>query len=144
MVPYMAELEENDPSQTLIEEVSQLTQGMINMQGPSDRHLELVYEDNSLIGFNYCKVDHIGHKGYSKPEYGYIMEFNVKPEYRRYGYGRQIFAREEALLKAHGTKRMYLNTDLISGLAFWKAMGFVGTGEVQPHNNLEIFEKDVQ
>lgn len=144
MIPYNEELSEHKPGYPInTENVLEVTRGMINMQGPHDRHLELVYDDNSLIGFHYFKVDHEGHKGFIKPDYGYIMEFYVIPEYRRKGYGRAIFIHEEALYASHGIKRMYLNADAITGLPFWKAIGFIGTGEIQPHNNMEIYEKDV-
>ena len=48
---------------------------MINIQGDADRHLELCYDGDSLIGFLYGKIDHPDHKGYIKAGYGYIMEF---------------------------------------------------------------------
>jgi GNAT superfamily N-acetyltransferase len=145
MIPYNEEFAKHEPNYPInSENVLEATRGMINMQGPHDRHLELVYDGNSLIGFHYCKVDHIGHKGFIKPEYGYIMEFYVKPEFRRQGYGRMIFNREEALFASHGVKRMYLNADPVTGLPFWIAVGFVGSGEIQPHNNMEIYEKEVQ
>jgi hypothetical protein len=38
---------------------------------------------------------------------------------------------------------MYLNADPISGVPFWKSVDFVGSGEIQPHNNMEIYEKEV-
>ena len=71
-----------------------------------------------------------------------IMEFYVKPAYRRKGYGRTLFRRLEQHISRHGVKRMYLNTGA-SGEAFWKAMGFEPTDEIQPHNNMVIWEKDI-
>jgi GNAT superfamily N-acetyltransferase len=144
VIPYNQELAEHEPDYPInSENVLAVTHGMINMQGPHDRHLELVYEGDCLIGFHYCKVDHIGHKGFIKPEYGYIMEFYVKPEFRRKGYGRAIFSHIEALFTSHGTMKMYLNADPICGVPFWKSVGFIGSGEIQPHNNMEIYEKEV-
>ncbi len=116
---------------------------MLNMQGSQDRHLELCYEGENLIGFLYGKVDHEGHKGFIKPEYGYIMEFYIKPEYRRKGYGKAIFERIEVLFASHGAQRLYLTADSVTGIPFWAAMGFENTGETSPENGLVIFEKDL-
>lgn len=144
MVPYNKELCEHRPEYPVTDEnVLSITKGILNMQGPHDRHLELCYDGDILIGFLYGKVDHKGHKGFIKPEYGYIMEFYVKPEYRRKGYGRAMFERFESLFAKHGTYKMYLTADPVTGEPFWKAMGFKATGDISPENSLLIFEKDV-
>lgn len=144
MLTYNKELEEQTLScSKTTETVFELTRGMLNMQGPFDRHLELCYLGDDLIGFFYGKVDHEGHKGFIKPGYGYIMEFYVVPQFRRYGFGKSMFARLQKLFASHGTKRMYLNPGSAAGISFWEALGFISTGEVSPHNGLLIFEKDV-
>lgn len=144
MLTYNKELEEHTLScSKTTETVFELTRGMLNMQGPFDRHLELCYLGDDLIGFFYSKVDHEGHKGFIKPGYGYIMEFYVLPQFRRYGFGKSMFARLQTLFASHGTKRMYLTPGSAAGISFWEALGFISTGEVSPHNRLLIFEKDV-
>lgn len=75
MIPYNKELDEHKGSETPRDIILNVTRSMLNMQGPQDRHLELCYEGEYLIGFLYVKVDHEKHKGFIKPEYGYIMEF---------------------------------------------------------------------
>jgi GNAT superfamily N-acetyltransferase len=126
---------------TPIETIIKYTRGMLDMQGLHDRHLELCYDCDTLIGFHYAKVDHEGHKGFIKPEF--IMEFYVIPEHRRKGYGKLMFNRLESLFSSHSTKRMYLTADKITGEPFWTALCFKFTGEVSPENNQNIFEKDV-
>jgi len=143
MIPYNKELDEHKGSETSSDIILKVTRSMLNMQGPQDRHLELCYDGENLIGFLYGKVDHEGNKGFIKPEYGYIMEFYVKPEYRRKGYGKAIFERIEVLFASHGTKRMYLTADSVTGLPFWEAMGFDNTGETSPENGQFIFEKNL-
>lgn len=116
---------------------------MINVQGDIDRHLELCYVENNLIGFLYGKIDHPEHKGYIKVGYGYIMEFYVLPEYRRKGYGRQMYAHLEELLKNDGAKKLYLTSDPVTGKPFWESLGFVYSGEKSPENSQDIYEKDL-
>ncbi len=116
---------------------------IIAIQGPADRHLELCYVDGTPIGFLYGKIDHEDHKGFIKPGWGYIMEFYVKPEYRRNGYGTEMFMRMESLMRADGAKMMYLTADPVTGKPFWEAMGFVNTGERSPENQEYIYEKPI-
>jgi len=144
MLPYNRELGANKPDGTPYSDEFLLKwiQSCIDMQGQHDRHMELVYVGDEPIGFLYGKVDHEGHKGFIKPEYGYIMEFYVKPEHRRKGYAKEMFRRLERHFSNHGAKRMYLTTG-VSGESFWRSMGFIPTGEVSPENNMQIYEKDV-
>lgn len=144
MIPYNKELDDHKGRETTKDFILKVTQGMLNMQGPHDRHLEFCYDGHNLIGFLYGKVDHEGHKGFIKPEFGYIMEFYVQPEFRRKGYGKAMFERLEDLFATHGTKRMYLTADPVTGRPFWGSMGFLCTGETSPENGQLIFEKDVR
>jgi len=145
MLPYSKEIGANYPDGTPIsdEVLLKWTQSCINMQGPHDRHMELAYVGDVPIGFLYGKVDHEGHRGFINPEYGYIMEFYVKPEHRHKGYGRIMLRRLERHFSGNGVKRMYLTTGTSEGEAFWRAMGFAPTGEMSPDNEKPIFEKDV-
>ena len=141
MRPYIKELNEHS-DRPLPEEFQEKWIGsIIAMQGPSDRHLELCYADEVLIGFLYGKIDHQDHKGFIKPGFGYIMEFFVRPEYRRKGYGKRMFRRLESLFRSDGATRMYLTPDAVTGVPFWIAMGFHRTGEYSTDNQMEVYEK---
>ena len=88
-------------------------------------------------------MDHPEHRGYIRAGWGYIMEFFVLPEYRRGGYGREMFRRLQALFQKDGAKQMYLTADPVTGRPFWEAMGFAASGERSPENQLEIYEKTI-
>ena len=143
MVPYMEELDAHSDTPLPMDLLPKWIDSIIAMQGPSDRHTELCYVGDNLIGFLYGKVDHEDHKGFIKPGYGYIMEFYVCPQYRRKGYGKRMFLHMEHLFRKDGAKRMYLTADPVSGKPFWEAMGFANTGEQSPENKLDVYEKDV-
>ena len=113
---------------------------IIAEQGTDDCHLELCYLDDHPIGFLYGKVDHENH---TRSGFGYIMEFYIKPELRRSGYGRAMFQRLEQLFSDDGVKMMYLTADPVTGKPFWEAIGFVNTMEKLPLNQLDIYEKPV-
>jgi hypothetical protein len=55
-----------------------------------------------------------------------------------------MFERLELLFAAHGVKRMYLTTAPVTGIPFWRAMGFKGFGVVSPVINSEIYENEPQ
>ena len=105
--------------------------------------MEFVCINDEPIGFIYGKIDHEDHRGFIKSGYGYIMEFYVKPDHRRKGYGNTMFRHLERLFFDHGATRMYLTTGTVSGEAFWRSMEFETTGEVSPENNMLIYEKAV-
>lgn len=143
MVPYFRELDRHQGRHTDPEFLRNVTRSILSMQGPHDRHLELCYDGDSLVGFWYGKVDHPEHKGFIKPGYGYIMEFYVIPAYRRQGYGTAMFRRLHGLFASHGVKRLYLTADPVTGKPFWEWIGFQNTGERSPENGLSIYEMGI-
>ena len=141
MAAYVKELDKHGHDPMPEGFLQKWIRSILSMQGPSDRHLELCYDGETLIGFLYGKIDHEDHKDFIKPGYGYIMEFYVKPEYRRRGYGRAMYRRLEWLFINDGADKMYLTADPVTGRPFWEAMGFLATGERSPENKMEIYEK---
>ncbi len=138
---YGAELDSHQNRTTPKEILSKWANSMINIQGDNDRYLLLCYDGDNLIGFMYGKIDHPEHKGYIKIGYGYVMEFYVLPEFRRNGYGKQMYSYLEGLLISDGAKGLYLTSDPITGKPFWLACGYKSTGEKSLENNQEIYEK---
>lgn len=136
LISYIEEIDKHHPDReaTSRETISEYAQGMINMQGVYDRHLELCYDGDKLIGFYYAKVDHEGHKGFIKPEYCFIMEFYVVPQYRRRRYGQAMFKRIQSQFACHNVEKMYLTADPVTGEPFWIFLGFEHYGEISPEN----------
>ena len=143
MYEYIDEMNEHSHRPLPKEFQKKWIDSIIAMQGSPDHQLELCCVDSDVVGFLYGKIDREDHKGFIKPEYGYIMEFYVKPEYRRNGFGKQMLQRLESLFRERGVDRMYLTADPVTGRPFWEAMGFVCTGEISPVNSLHIYEKSV-
>lgn len=143
MYEYIDEMNEHSERPLPKEFQQKWINSIIAMQGPTDRHLELCYVGEMPIGFLYGKIDHEDHKGFIKPRYGYIMEFYVKPDYRRNGYGRMMFKRLEQLFHIDGAEMMYLTADPVTGKLFWESMGFVNVNEKSPENQLYIYEKPI-
>ena len=141
MYEYIDEMNEHSERPLPKEFQQKWINSIIAMQGPTDRHLELCFVEERPIGFLYGKIDHEDHKGFIKPGYGYIMEFYVKPDYRRNGYGKMMFKRLERLFHIEGPEMMYLTADPVTGKPFREAQGFQNTMEKSPENQLFEYAK---
>ncbi|MDR0857620.1 MAG: GNAT family N-acetyltransferase [Oscillospiraceae bacterium] len=130
----------------LAAQTPQLARSVIAMQGDRDRHCAIVYaptENFQPIGFVIGKIDKPEHKGHKKVGFGYVMEFYVKPEFRRRGYGRAMFRHLERLFARDGAARMYLNTNSETGETFWRSIGFAPTDEIG-NAGQTVWEKAVE
>ena len=101
MLPYCRELDSNVGRETPEETLKKFIASIVGMSEDKDRFVELCYLGEDLIGFTYGKIDREEHRGYVRPGWGYVMEFYVKPEYRRNGYGREIYKHLENIFKAN-------------------------------------------
>lgn len=143
MLSYSKELDEHRMRQTHEDIVLKWTESIIKKSVEDERYLELCVFGQDPIGFLSGKIDKPNHKGFVKPGYGYIMEFYILPQYRRKGYGKEMYYRIEELFKTDGARRIYLTADPITGEPFWEYLGFVNTGEVSPENGLCIYEREI-
>ncbi|MDD5190706.1 MAG: GNAT family N-acetyltransferase, partial [Dehalococcoidales bacterium] len=76
--------------------------------------------------------------------YGFIMGYYISPNYRRRGFGREMFAHILQVFRAHGAEFIYLSPDPVTGEPFWSAMGFKNTGKMDPDDKLPIYIKDIR
>ncbi len=143
MQMYAKELDEHQNRNTDSEILKRWTNSIIEKQFDTARCLKLCYVQSSAIGFLYGRIDQPEDKGFKKVGFGYVMEFYVLPEYRRKGYGKQMFQYLEDYFKADHVKHMYLTADPVTGKPFWEALGFIRTGEISPENKQEVYEKPI-
>lgn len=143
MLPYCQELDSNVGRETPEVTLKRFIASIVSISEDKDRFVELCYLGEDLIGFAYGKIDREEHRGYVRPGWGYGMEFYVKPEYRRNGYGREIYKHLEGIFKSKGISNIWLTADPVTGEPFWSAIGFTNSGVKSPENNLYIYEKEV-
>lgn len=60
--------------------------------------------------------------------YGAVKDFYISPKCRRKGYGRILNNYIENIFKVNGTNTVLLSPDPVSGIDFWRAMGYYDTG----------------
>ena len=143
MYDYIDEMNEHSHRPLPKEFQKKWIDSIISLLNSVDRYLEICIVNDKPVGFLYGKIDRYGDKGYIRPGYAYIMEFYVRPEYRRKGFATQMFGRLQSLFKKDGAKIMYLTADPITGRPFWERMGFIETDEMNPDNQMIIFEKEI-
>ena len=145
MQMYAKELDEHHNQKTDQEVLKNWTDTMIERQFDTTRprHLKLCYIQSKVIGFFYGDMDKAEDEGFTKIGYGCILEFYILPEYRRRGYGKEMFLHLQSLFRKDGIKMMYLTADPITGKPFWEALGFTSTGEICPDNQQEVYERAI-
>ena len=143
MLPYCHELDSNVGRETPEVTLKRFIASIVSISEDKDRFVELCYLGEDLIGFAYGKIDREDQRGYVRPGWGYVMEFYIKPEYRRNGYGRENYKHLENIFKSKGVSNIWLTADPVTGEPFWSAVCFTNSGEKSPENNLYIYEKTI-
>ena len=116
----------------------------VNIQGNrNDMHFEMCFDGDELIGFALFAVDLGGIRGILEGGYGYIMEYYIRKEFRRKGYATKLFIHIVDVFQKHGSKKIYLTPDSISGIPFWNKMGFKDSGKIDPDNKMPIYIKGI-
>lgn len=145
-IPYIREIYKEDPDEMgkSEEELANDLKPRIRIQGTQyGMHFELCYQENGeLAGFAFYAVDHGGIEGILEAGLGYIMEYYVRPEYRRQGYASMMYEHVETTLKQDGVQKLYLTPDSTNGVPFWREMGYEDCGKIDPDNHMPIYMKD--
>ena len=75
--------------------------------------------------------------------YGTVKDFYISPKHRRKGYGRILNDYIENIFKDNKTNTVLLSPDPISGIDFWKAMGYSDTGVHQGWGRHFVYIKHI-
>lgn len=76
--------------------------------------------------------------------YGEVKDFYISPKHRRKGYGRILNHHIEKIFDENGTNTVLLSPDPVSGIDFWKAMGYCDTGIHQGWGRHFIYIKHIK
>lgn len=75
--------------------------------------------------------------------YGEVKDFYISPKHRRKGYGRILNHHIEKIFDENGTNTVLLSPDPISGIDFWKAVGYCDTGIHQAWGRHFVYIKHI-
>lgn len=76
--------------------------------------------------------------------YGTVKDFYISPKHRRKGYGRILNDYIENIFKENKTNTVLLSPDPVSGIDFWKAMGYSDTGIHQGWGRHFVYIKHIK
>lgn len=142
MLEYISETDLHSGTSTPKEIIPKIIKSMIE-KIDENRFLQIVLVDGEPAGFCYAKIDRMGDKGDIRPGWGYIMEFFVRKPHRRRGIGRELVRHCENFFSVRKVKNVWLTADAVTGIPFWKAVGYSDTGEISKENNQNIFIKSI-
>jgi len=143
-IAYIQELSSYDGINEDENEIMDNLRKRIGIQGERpDMHLEIAYLGDEPIGIANFAIDLGTVYGLIESGYGTVMEFYIKPGFRKKGLGKEFLNHIEDVLRNDGAKYIYICPDSVTGKPFWKAMGFVDSGKVDPDNKLPIYTKNI-
>ncbi|HBL84697.1 MAG TPA: hypothetical protein DDZ99_07305 [Clostridiales bacterium] len=143
-IPFIHEVNAHDKEIQTEDEIVLGLRKRIGIQGSrKDMHFEIVLLNNEVIGIAMFAIDLGTIYGLLEPGYGTVMGFYIKPEYRRRGYGKELYMHIEDVLKNDGTSKMYICPDAVTGVPFWSAMGFRDSGKFDPDDKKPIYIKRI-
>lgn len=126
---YMKEVAADKP----FELHSKFLNSILIRQNEKDRWLIGIKVNNEMIGFTHFKIDRS-----ERVDWGYILEFYIKPMYRRKGLGRSLYSFIKQEFITNHIKNIWLTADKVTGEPFWFSMGFKDSGQTE--NELKILE----
>lgn len=141
-LPFIEEVNGHDGA---VQSKAQILDGLrkrIAIQGMrKDMHFEVALWNDTAIGIAMFAVDLGTVYGLLEQGYGTVMGFYIHPAYRRKGFGTEFWLHMESLLRADGATKFYLCPDSVTGLPFWKSLGFVDSGLTDPDDQKPIYTK---
>lgn len=113
-----------------------------NASGNNSNYFIVMQFDDSIIGFASISTeskDVVDIPYY----YGEVKDFYISPKYRRNGFGRILNEYIESIFKDNDTRVVLLSPDPVSGIDFWKAMGYHDTGIHQGWGRHFVYIKQI-
>ncbi|MCL2574655.1 MAG: GNAT family N-acetyltransferase [Defluviitaleaceae bacterium] len=104
--------------------------------------LDLLMIDGSVKGFINYQVDSERSNWCIKEGHGCIRELYIMPDFRKFGYGKELVVHAEKRLMGLSVSAIYLTSEA-NATSFWAKMGYRDMDEICARNNQPIFEKEV-
>ena len=141
-LPFIRELNAHDGPIESDEHILQGLRKRVAIQGTRpDMHFEVALRDGIPVATAMFAIDLGTVYGLLPRGCGTIMGFYVEPSHRRQGLGRAFFRHIEDTLRRDGASCLYLCPESVTGVPFWRAMGFADSGLIDPDDQLPIYLK---
>ncbi len=105
---------------------SMISESSSEIKSDNPNHFVVMKNEKNIIGFTSISTNskYVVDVTYA---YGEVKDFYISPEFRRKGYGRKLNEYVENIFIRNGTNVVLLSPDPVSGIDFWKAMGYSDT-----------------
>ncbi len=141
-IPFIQEVNSHDGKVQTTNDISEGLRKRIGIQGlRKDMHFEVALTGNIPIGIAMFAIDLGTVYGLLEKGYGTVMGFYILPEYRRQGYGTKFWQHIESVLRDDGATKFYVCPDSVTGIPFWKHLGFTDSGKTDPDDLKPIYIK---
>jgi len=120
------------------EQRDRFLRSVLDLQGGPDRWLYFLKVNDEVVGFIHFKVDTT-----DRPGWGLIMELYIRPECRMRGWGRFLLNHTAEEFKQKGVNDLWLTANT-EAMGFWRAVGFVETGEIADYKGYPIMVKHLR
>lgn len=113
-----------------------------NASGNNPNRFIVMQSNNNIIGF--ASISTSSKDVIDIPyKYGVVKDFYISPKYRRNGFGRILNEHIESIFKINKTSVILLSPDPVSGINFWRAIGYCDTGIHQGWGKHFVFIKHI-
>lgn len=145
-LPFIHEVNEHDGTKQTDDDIITGLKKRIDIQGVrKDMHFEIALLNDEVIGIAMFAIDLGTVYGLlDQPGYGTVMGFYIKPNHRRKGFGSMFFEHIQAVIKKDGAAKMYVCPDPVTGIPFWRTMGFADSGKLDPDDKKMIYIKCIR
>ena len=141
-IPFIKEVNSHDGTIQKEENIINNLIKRIAIQGNrKDMHFEIAFLNEIPIGIAMFAIDLGTVYGLLEKGHGTVMGFYIHPKYRRMGFGKEFWIHIEDLLRTDGASKFYICPDSVTGVPFWKSLGFKDSGLIDPDDNKPIFIK---
>ncbi|MGN0687898.1 MAG: GNAT family N-acetyltransferase [Oscillospiraceae bacterium] len=95
-------------------------------------HFEIAFTGSTPVGISMFAINTGTIYGLLPKGCGTIMGFYIIPECRHRGYGKEFYEHIEESLNTQNSVMLYLTPDGVTDKPFWKAVGFIDSGKIDP------------
>ncbi len=142
-LPFLKEIHTHDGAFQSREQILDGLRKRIAIQGSrKDMHFEVAFLNATAIGIAMFAIDLGTVYELLEKGCGTVMGFYICPEYRRQGLGTEFWQHIKKTLRADGASKFYLCPDSVTGVPFWKSLGFEDSGLTDPDDHRPIYIKN--
>ena len=102
-----------------------------------------LYFEGRIVGFAFFGLSGGIQTAGIPPAYGTVLNYCIAPAFRRRGFAREMNRRMEEIFLGWGITDVFLTPDPVTGVPFWRSVGYADSGKQDPANKMPIYVKRI-